>query len=188
MYLLDPQTQVEDAVCAVGLSVGASRLLDEVGQSVAQLSRVALEDVFFDINWMDGWEHNNALHWTYQFRGQRKALPSMQQEGRGSRTEGLTLCRALVSSLDPALPGLDPIQVVHFGGVGNRRGTTVRCGYSPATLDRHECNEFWEVSKNGKHTTEKQGRANRVVLIQVLGCHLGFTVSNCSLHQLEWRQ
>lgn len=55
-YLLDAQTQVEDAVGAVLLAVGTSHLLDEAGQSQAELSRVALEDVFFDGHWWSGSE------------------------------------------------------------------------------------------------------------------------------------
>lgn len=53
-YLLDPQAQVEDAVGAVGLAVGTSHLLDEPRQCEGELSRVALEDVFFDGHWWDG--------------------------------------------------------------------------------------------------------------------------------------
>lgn len=140
MYLLYPQTQVEDAVRAVGLPVGTSRLSDEVGQSVAQLSRVALEDVFFDINWMDG---STTMPYTGSISSgvRERRFPACSRKVEEVELR-LTLCRALVPSLDPALPGFDPIEVVHFGGIGNRCGTTVRCGYSPATLDRHKCNEF----------------------------------------------
>lgn len=53
VYLLYPQTEVEDAVWAVRLSIGPSHFSDEVRQSKAQLSRVALKDVFFNIYWMD---------------------------------------------------------------------------------------------------------------------------------------
>lgn len=48
VHLLYPQTEVEDAVGAVRFSVWPSDLSDEAGQSDAQLSRVALKDVFFN--------------------------------------------------------------------------------------------------------------------------------------------
>ena len=48
--LLYPQTEVEDAVWAVGLSIGPSHFSDEARQSKAQLSRVTLKDVFFYIH------------------------------------------------------------------------------------------------------------------------------------------
>lgn len=60
-YLLYPQAQVEDAVGAVGLAVWTSHLLDEAGQSKAELSRVAKQDVFIDGDWPDGSE---AVGWT----------------------------------------------------------------------------------------------------------------------------
>lgn len=49
---------------------------------------------------------------------------------------GLTLRLLFVPLLDPALPGFNPIQVVHFGGGGTRRGTAVRQTGPPSTLDR----------------------------------------------------
>lgn len=38
VYLLYPQTEVEDAVWAVGLPIGPSHFFDEARQSKAQLS------------------------------------------------------------------------------------------------------------------------------------------------------
>lgn len=52
VYLLYPQTEVEDAVWAVGLSIGPSHFSDEARQSKAQLSRVTLKDVFFNIHYV----------------------------------------------------------------------------------------------------------------------------------------
>lgn len=51
VYLLYPQTKVEDAVRAVSLSIGPTHFFDEARQSKAQLSRVTLKDVFFNIYW-----------------------------------------------------------------------------------------------------------------------------------------
>lgn len=51
VYLLYPQTEVEDAVWTVGLSVGPSHFFDEARQSKAQLGRVTLKDVLFNIHW-----------------------------------------------------------------------------------------------------------------------------------------
>lgn len=48
-YLLYPQAEVEDAVWAVGLSIGPSHFFDEARQSKAQLSGVTFDDVFFNI-------------------------------------------------------------------------------------------------------------------------------------------
>lgn len=50
VYLLYPQTEVEDAVWAVGLPIGPSHFFDEARQSKAQLSWVTLKDVFFNIH------------------------------------------------------------------------------------------------------------------------------------------
>lgn len=63
VYLLNPQTEVEDAVGAVGLSIRPSHFSDEVRQSKAQLSRVALKDVFFNIYWTD----HNTFSETHQW-------------------------------------------------------------------------------------------------------------------------
>lgn len=49
VYLLYPQTEVEDAVRAVCLSIGPSHFFDEARQSKAQLSGVTFNDVFFNI-------------------------------------------------------------------------------------------------------------------------------------------
>lgn len=48
--LLYAQTEVEDAVGAVGLSIWPPHFFDEARQSKAQLSRVTLKDVFFDMH------------------------------------------------------------------------------------------------------------------------------------------
>lgn len=50
--LLYSQAKVEDAVRAVGLSVGSSHFFNKVGQCRAQLSRVTQKDVFFNFNWI----------------------------------------------------------------------------------------------------------------------------------------
>lgn len=95
-YLLYPQTQVEDAVCAVGLAAGTSHLLDEAGQSHGELGRVTEEDVFLDGDWSI-WGNETAC---------QRAEGRRVQERVGLR---LTVCRALVPLQDPASPGLDPV-------------------------------------------------------------------------------
>lgn len=123
-YLLYPQTQVEDAVGAVGLTAGTSHLLDEAGQSHGELGRVAEEDVFLDGDWSG--------------TGERDSVSAGRGTGRcvQERVElRLTVCRALVPLQDPAPPGLDPVQRVDFGCVGNCLGGPVRCTGSPAALD-----------------------------------------------------
>lgn len=59
-HLLYPQTEVEDAVRAVGLSVGPSHFFDEARQTEAQLSGVAVKDVFFHFNWIGCYGENEG--------------------------------------------------------------------------------------------------------------------------------
>lgn len=59
----------------------------------------------------------------------------MLGQDRGVR---LTLRLLLVSLLDPALPGVNPVQVVHLGGHWTRRGAAVGHTGPPATLDGHK--------------------------------------------------
>lgn len=51
--------------------------------------------------------------------GEREAKQGQEVESR------LTLRLLFVPLLDPALPGFNPIQVVHFGGGRTRRGVAV---------------------------------------------------------------
>lgn len=59
-HLLYPQTEVEDAVRAVGCSVGPSHFFDEARQTEAQLSGVAVKDVFFHLNWIGCYGENEG--------------------------------------------------------------------------------------------------------------------------------
>lgn len=52
-YLLNAQAEVEDAVRAVRVPVGPPDFLDEAGQRKAQFHRVALQDVFLDVSWVE---------------------------------------------------------------------------------------------------------------------------------------
>lgn len=135
-HLLDPQTEVEDAVRAVGLSIGPSHFLDEASQSKAQLSRVALKDVFFNIYWGQQIRHNVTS-------GSKEDVLSLEHQ------RNLTLFQVIASLLNPALPGFNPIQVVHFRGSCSYHHASVRWSHSPSPLDGCKCNEYWVVWEVG---------------------------------------
>lgn len=105
VHLLDSQTEVEDAVRSVGLSVRPPDLSDEAGQSEAQLSGAALNDVLFE-NYSTG------------CGGERmQCLWEQVEEIQGNKRQRcLTFCWLLVALLDPAGPGFDPVQMVQLGG------------------------------------------------------------------------
>lgn len=105
VHLLDSQTEVEDAVRAVGLSGRPPDLSDEASQSEAQLSGAALNDVLFE---------NKS---TGCGRKRIKCLWEQFGEIQGNeRRRCLTFCWLLVALLDPARPGFDPVQMVQLGG------------------------------------------------------------------------
>lgn len=131
-HLLYPQTEVEDAVRAVGRSVGPSHFFDEARQTEAQLSGVAVKDVFFHFNWIGCYGENE---------GKAQAV-QIKQKINQEQGKKLTFLWLLVALLDPASPGFNPIQVVQFGGGRKCHGcATLQRTSPPPTLD-----SWWEKS------------------------------------------